>query len=106
MVSALPTVIDLSNADEQTFQKDVEGLGYYRRFKNMLKSAKIIVNEYDGIFPSRYEDLLKLPGIGKYTAGAIMSIAYNKPYSALDGNVIRVLSRFLGNDLDMRIDSI
>lgn len=104
LIKKYPTVIDLSNADEQTFQKDVEGLGYYRRFKNMLKSAKIIVNEYDGIFPSRYEDLLKLPGIGKYTAGAIMSIAYNKPYSALDGNVIRVLSRFLGNDLDMRIE--
>ncbi|MDO9628559.1 MAG: A/G-specific adenine glycosylase [Acholeplasmataceae bacterium] len=104
LIQKYPTIEELAKSDEVTFQKDVEGLGYYRRFKNMIKAAKIIVLDYQGIFPNSYEDLLKLPGIGKYTAGAIMSIAYNKPYSALDGNVIRVLSRYLGNSEDMRME--
>ncbi|MBU1142921.1 MAG: A/G-specific adenine glycosylase [Firmicutes bacterium] len=104
LIKKYPTVLELSKAEETVFQKDVEGLGYYRRFKNMLKASRIIVNDFSGVFPNRYEELIKLPGIGKYTAGAIMSIAYNEPYSALDGNVIRVLSRFLGNDLDMRVE--
>ncbi|MCR3905789.1 MAG: A/G-specific adenine glycosylase [Tenericutes bacterium] len=99
-----PTVIELADAKEERLQKDVEGLGYYRRFRNMHLAAKMIKDEYDGKFPSTYEEVIKLPGIGKYTAGAIMSIAYQKPYSALDGNVIRVLSRYLGNDKDMRIE--
>ncbi|PKK97727.1 MAG: A/G-specific adenine glycosylase [Tenericutes bacterium HGW-Tenericutes-2] len=103
-IKKYPTVKELALADEVVFQKDVEGLGYYRRFKNMLKAAKIIVDEYQGVFPNQYNDLIKLPGIGKYTAGAIMSISYNLPYSALDGNVIRVLSRYLGKEEDMRLE--
>jgi A/G-specific adenine glycosylase len=103
-IKKYPTVKELALADEVVFQKDVEGLGYYRRFKNMLKAAKMIVDEYQGVFPNQYNDLIKLPGIGKYTAGAIMSISYNLPYSALDGNVIRVLSRYLGKDEDMRLE--
>ncbi|MDI6452076.1 A/G-specific adenine glycosylase [Peloplasma aerotolerans] len=99
-----PTVLDLADAKEETLQKAVEGLGYYRRFRNMHLAAKIIKDKYDGKFPSTYEEIIKLPGIGKYTAGAIMSIAYHQPYSALDGNVIRVLSRYLGNDSDMRVE--
>jgi A/G-specific adenine glycosylase len=101
-IKKYPTVSDLAKADEETLHKDVEGLGYYRRFKNMLSAAKIILESQQGKFPDTYEGLLALPGIGKYTSGAIMSIAYNKPYSALDGNVIRVLSRLLANDSDMR----
>ncbi|MCF7930060.1 MAG: A/G-specific adenine glycosylase [Acholeplasmataceae bacterium] len=97
-----PNVSKLAQANEEELQKDVEGLGYYRRFRNMHLAAKKIVSDYKGIFPNQYKDLISLPGIGKYTAGAIMSIAYDKPYSALDGNVIRVLSRYLGIDLDMR----
>ena len=99
-----PTVWDLAATDEETLQKDVEGLGYYRRFRNMYLAAQKIVSDYEGVFPNSYEKIIGLPGIGKYTAGAIMSIAYNLPYSALDGNVIRVLSRYLGMDDDMRLD--
>lgn len=97
-----PTIAALAEADDDILHRDVEGLGYYRRFKNMHKAAKMMTETYNGKFPETYPEVLALPGIGKYTAGAIMSIAYNKPYSALDGNVVRVLSRFLGNDLDMR----
>lgn len=103
-IKKYPTVVALASAHEETLQKDVEGLGYYRRFRNMLKASQWIVNQNEGQFPDSYEGLLQLPGIGKYTAGAIMSIAYNQPYSALDGNVVRVLSRLLGNDQDMRED--
>ncbi len=101
-IQKYPTIDELAIADEETLHKDVEGLGYYRRFKNMHLAAKYIKDHHQGIFPKTYEEVIALPGIGKYTAGAIMSIAYNKPYSALDGNVIRVLSRYLGNPHDMR----
>jgi A/G-specific adenine glycosylase len=103
-IAKYPTVFDLANASENSLHKSVEGLGYYRRFRYMHLAAKMIVSDFNGIFPSTYKDVLSLPGVGKYTAGAIMSIAYNKPYSALDGNVIRVLSRYLNIDLDMRLE--
>ncbi len=99
-----PDVTTLANANEEVLHKDVEGLGYYRRFRNMHLSAKLIVEKCSGIFPITYQQIISLPGIGKYTAGAIMSIAYDKPYSALDGNVVRVLSRYLGIDSDMRLE--
>lgn len=99
-----PTIKDLAEVEEEVLMKHVEGLGYYRRFRNMQKAAQEIVSKHEGVFPVTYDDVLALPGIGKYTAGAIMSIAYNKPYSALDGNVIRVLSRYLGDNRDMRIE--
>lgn len=97
-----PSVIDLANAEEETLMKEVEGLGYYRRFRLMHQAAKIMKEDDQGLFPDSYDHIRALPGIGDYTAGAIMSIAYNKPYSALDGNVIRVISRYLGDDSDMR----
>jgi A/G-specific adenine glycosylase len=99
-----PTVLDLANAREEALLKVVEGLGYYRRFKNMLKAAKHIAIDYNGNFPNTYEEIIKLPGIGVYTAGAIMSICYDAPYSAVDGNVIRVLSRYFMLDQNMRIE--
>lgn len=99
-----PTIVDLANASMEELLKTVEGLGYYRRFKNMHKAAQVIVDQYDGAFPHTYEQLLKLPGVGAYTAGAIMSICYDQPYSAVDGNVIRVLSRYEMLDDDMRLD--
>lgn len=103
-IETFPDVFALANADEDLLHKSVEGLGYYRRFRYMHLAAKKIVEEFNGIFPKTYKEVLSLPGVGKYTAGAIMSIAYNKPYSALDGNVIRVLSRYLNIDDDMRIE--
>ena len=99
-----PTVHHLAKADEEVLKKDLEGIGYYRRFSLMQKAAKVIVETYDGIFPKTYEEVKSLPGVGLYTAGAIMSIAYHKPYSAVDGNVIRVLSRYLGLYDDFRLD--
>ncbi len=101
-INEFPTVKDLALVAEEELMKHVEGLGYYRRFRNMQKATQEIVSRFDGVFPDTYEDIISLPGIGRYTAGAIMSIAYQKPYSALDGNVIRVLSRYLGDDRDMR----
>jgi len=103
-IQKYPTVEDLSKTTEDILHKDVEGLGYYRRFRNMLKAAIVITEKHQSKFPETYQEIIDLPGIGKYTAGAILSIAYNKPFSALDGNVIRVLSRYLGNDQDMRIE--
>ena len=103
-IQKYPTVEALSKTTEDILHKDVEGLGYYRRFRNMLKAAVIITEKHQGKFPETYQEIIDLPGIGKYTAGAILSIAYNKPFSAIDGNVIRVLSRYLGNDQDMRIE--
>lgn len=103
-IKKYPDIKTLSKTDEETLKKDVEGLGYYRRFKYMLKAAKMIVESFNSVFPNAYKDVLSLPGIGHYTAGAIMSIAYNQPYSALDGNVIRVLSRYLNIKEDMRIE--
>ena len=89
----LPTVSALANCDDDTLHKLWEGLGYYSRVRNLKKAAQVIVNEYNGQFPSAYEDVLSLPGIGAYTAGAICSIAYNMPTPAVDGNVLRVVSR-------------
>ena len=93
----LPTVDALANADDELLHKLWEGLGYYNRVNNMKKAAKMILQKHSGIFPQTYEEVLALPGIGKYTAGAISSIAYNLPTPAVDGNVLRVITR-LTND--------
>ncbi len=92
----LPTVKSLANAKPAKIHKLWEGLGYYTRVRNMQKAAQKIMEEHDGAFPHRFEDILELPGIGRYTAGAIASIAYNEPRPILDGNVIRVLTRVFG----------
>lgn len=88
-----PTVHDLAEADEQVILKHWQGLGYYSRARNLHKAAKVVSTEFHGIFPSDYNSLLKLPGIGPYTAGAIASIAFEKVVPVVDGNVFRVLSR-------------
>jgi A/G-specific adenine glycosylase len=93
---ALPTIADLAAADSQTLHKLWEGLGYYNRVRNLQKAARLIVSEQSGQFPSDYEAILNLPGVGRYTAGAISSIAFNLPHAILDGNVIRVLTRLFG----------
>ena len=103
-LKTFPTIKDLAEASEDELHKAVEGLGYYRRFRLMQKAAKMIVEDYQGVFPQDYQSVRSLPGVGNYTAGAIMSIAFNQPYSATDGNVIRVLSRYLADDHDMHLE--
>lgn len=94
----LPTVQALAFAQEDELLKLWEGLGYYSRVRNLQKAAKIICDVYKGVFPRQYEQILALPGIGAYTAGAISSICFEQPTAAVDGNVLRVLSRFLASD--------
>ena len=93
---AYPTISDLANAPEDEVLKNWEGLGYYSRARNLHFTAKDIRDNYNGIFPTTYEDILKLKGVGTYTAAAIASFAYDLPYAVLDGNVFRVLSRYFG----------
>ena len=92
-LQALHTVSDLAACDEEVLHKLWEGLGYYSRVRNLKKAAQVIVEKYDGQFPRQYEDVLALPGIGTYTAGAICSICYDDRTPAVDGNVLRVVTR-------------
>lgn len=92
-MQALPDVKALAAAPEERVMKLWEGLGYYTRARNLHKAAKQIVAEHDGALPEEFSELRKLPGIGDYTAGAIASIAFGKPEPAVDGNVLRLLSR-------------
>lgn len=92
-VEALPTVIDLAAVPDEELMKLWEGLGYYSRARNLKKAAKQLCREYNGALPADYDTLLTLPGIGSYTAGAIASIAFGLPHPAVDGNVLRVVSR-------------
>ncbi|CAM1334412.1 A/G-specific adenine glycosylase [Tenacibaculum aestuariivivum] len=90
------TVFDLAKADESKVLKLWQGLGYYSRARNLHFTAKHIVKEFNGVFPSSYKELLKLKGIGDYTASAIASISFNEPVAVVDGNVYRVLARYYG----------
>jgi A/G-specific adenine glycosylase len=92
----LPTIEAAAKAPSEKIHKLWEGLGYYTRVRNLQKAAQTIVEKYDGKFPKDFDDVLALPGIGRYTAGAICSIAFNQPTPILDGNVIRVLTRIFG----------
>ena len=96
-IDALPTLADLAKADDDLLYKLWEGLGYYSRVRNMKKAAQAIVERYDGVFPGEYDDVIGLPGIGPYTAGAICSIAFGLKTPAVDGNVLRVISRLLND---------
>lgn len=97
----LPDIRALAEAEEDRLMKLWEGLGYYNRARNLKKAAQIMVERYDAAMPASYEELLSLPGIGSYTAGAISSIAYGQPVPAVDGNVLRVLSRVLASYEDI-----
>lgn len=97
----LPDIKSLAEAEEEVLLKLWEGLGYYNRVRNLNKAALMIMAEYDGVMPDNYEELLKLPGIGSYTAGAVSSIAYGKAVPAVDGNVLRVLSRLRCDERDI-----
>lgn len=94
-MAAFPSVHDLAAADEQEVLRLWEGLGYYRRARGLHAAAKAVSHELDGEFPDTVEQLMKLPGIGRYTAGAIVSIAYDKPAPILEANTIRLLARLI-----------
>jgi A/G-specific adenine glycosylase len=98
-----PTICDLANANEQEILADWQGLGYYSRARNLHHAAKEIVANYHGIFPTTYNEIKKLKGIGTYTASAISSFAFNLPHAVVDGNVYRVISRIF--NIETPIDS-
>lgn len=95
-VSRFPTVHDLANAEPQEVYKLWEGLGYYTRCKNLHETARRIVASHNGIFPTSYDDILELKGVGPYTAAAIASFAFGLPHAVVDGNVQRIISRYFG----------
>ena len=94
-IKNLPSINSLAKVSEKRLIKLWEGLGYYSRARNLKKTAQLIIKNFDGKLPNNLEDLLTLPGIGNYTANAILAIAFNKPYIPLDGNIERVLKRYL-----------
>lgn len=98
-----PTIDDLANTEEIEVLKSWQGLGYYSRARNLHATAKIIQEQYQSHFPKNYDEIIKLKGIGEYTAAAIVSFAYQQPYAVLDGNVFRVVSRIF--DIELPIDS-
>lgn len=98
-ITAFPTVHKLAMASEDEILKLWQGLGYYSRARNMHATAKVIVTDYQGIFPATHAGLLKLKGVGDYTASAIASICFDEPEPVVDGNVYRVLARYFGVDL-------
>jgi len=95
-VDSFPTINELAMASEEKVLKLWQGLGYYSRARNLHFSAKYVVNELNGVFPSTYNELLKLKGVGDYTASAIASICFNESTAVVDGNVYRVLARYFG----------
>ncbi len=98
-LEAFPSVHDLANASEDKVLKLWQGLGYYSRARNLHATAKMVVNNYDGVFPQTYEGLKSLKGVGDYTASAIASICFDVPEPVVDGNVYRVLARYFGVEL-------
>ncbi len=98
-ISIFPSVTDLANATEKEIFKLWEGLGYYSRCRNLIATAKKITSVHDGRFPSSYQEILSLPGVGPYTAAAIASFAFSLPYAVVDGNVERVISRYFGIEI-------
>ena len=99
-----PNISELAKTNDEELLKVWEGLGYYSRALNMLKASRVVLNNYKGIFPSNYDDLIKLPGIGDYTASAISSICNNEVQPVVDGNVFRFLSRMF--KIDLPIDKL
>ncbi len=101
-IQRFPTVADLAAADETELMRLWEGLGYYRRARFMHQAAKKIVDEHGGSFPEQSADVFALPGIGRYTGGAILSIACNQPLPILEGNTVRVFSRLTALRTDVK----
>ncbi|MEY3049135.1 MAG: hypothetical protein RL365_1173 [Bacteroidota bacterium] len=103
LTSAFPSIEDLASADEKDVLLAWKGLGYYSRARNLHKAARQIMELYQGVFPTNHTELVKLSGIGEYTAAAISSISFNEPVAAIDGNVVRIVSRLL--DLPGQVES-
>ncbi|MFT4154388.1 A/G-specific adenine glycosylase [Parafilimonas sp.] len=95
-IQQYPTIVQLANAEDEDVFKLWEGLGYYTRCRNLLHTARVVRDKHKGCFPSDYNTVLNLKGIGSYTAAAITSFCFSQPYAVVDGNVLRVLSRFFG----------
>lgn len=104
-VERFPTVHDLAEADQQEVLKVWEGLGYYSRARHLHHAAQTVVDEFNGQLPDTWDEITSLKGIGPYTASALLSIAFDKPYAVMDGNVIRVLTRYFGIEDDTRSSS-
>lgn len=102
----LPDIASLAACEDDALMRLWEGLGYYSRARNLKKCANVLVEQYAGKLPAAYDALIKLPGIGPYTAGAISSIAYDMPVPAVDGNVLRVLARYFGIKDDVRNEAV
>ncbi|MGE9271357.1 MAG: A/G-specific adenine glycosylase [Verrucomicrobiales bacterium] len=94
-LEAFPDLRSLAKAKDEVLLKAWEGLGYYRRVRMLREAARKITKEHEGVFPRKYEEILALPGVGRYTAGAVASFAFNSPTPVVDGNVARVLSRLM-----------
>lgn len=105
-IKELPTIKELSEVDDDLLNKLWEGLGYYSRARNLKKAALKVVQEFNGVLPSNQKDLESLSGIGPYTSGAILSIAFNQKYTAVDGNVLRVFARLLAIKENIKNPSI
>lgn len=101
-LEAFPTVYDLAEASQQQVLKQWEGLGYYSRGRNLHDAAKTVVQEFQGEIPSTHKEITSLKGIGPYTAAAVLSIAFDKTYAVVDGNVLRVITRLFGIPDDIR----
>lgn len=104
-IEAFPTIEHLAGADRQKVLKIWEGLGYYSRARNMHDAAKTVSSKFHGRLPVTFTEIIELKGIGPYTASAILSIAFNRPYAVVDGNVVRVLSRYFGITDDVRLQN-
>ncbi len=100
-LEAFPTVWELAQCDDEKLMKLWQGLGYYSRARNLKKAAQVICSKYQGNFPTEFDVIVKLPGIGIYTAGAVCSIAFEKPVAAVDGNVLRVITRLTKDSTDI-----
>lgn len=102
-LEAFPTVFDLADAEDDALMKLWQGLGYYSRARNLKKAARLVVERFGGEFPVSCQELLALPGVGEYTAGAIASIAFGRSVAAVDGNVLRVVSRIAADSGDITL---
>jgi len=99
-VNKIPNLKVLSTSNEKTILKLWEGLGYYRRAKNLHKTAKILIKKHKGKLPKEFVEIKKLPGVGEYTANALLALVYNQPHIPFDGNIVRVFSRLFNTNLE------
>ena len=103
-IEELPNFESLANCSEERLLKLWEGLGYYSRARNLKKCAIQVVEQYNGVFPKIYDQAILLSGVGAYTCGAVLSLGYNLKYAAVDGNVLRVLTRYTASSLDISLE--